>query len=635
MAAEFQRRRGYDPTRYLPVLTSRVVDSAEVSDRFLWDFRRTLADMWADHHYGTMSERLKEHGIGIYAEAAGVSLEMPEDTLLNKSKVEIPMGEFWVRDLHPRLMYFQDVRGAASASHVYGKPLVGAESFTGGGYESPFTLKKVGDYWMAQGVNRIVVHTSAHQPLDTKPGNTMVGTHLHRNITWADQAAPFITYLSRNSFLLQQGQFVADIAYLLNEGAPSTPAIWGPGTQPSPPEGYDYDYINADVLLNRMSVAEDGRLVLPDGMSYRVLVLPETNTMRPELLRKIRELASGGATVVGRRPERSPSLAGYPEVDREVRALAEEIWGDLDGASRTIRHYGKGTVIWGWPLDRVMENQGIAKDFEYAGGLDTELEWLHRRDGSTDIYFIANQADAAREIQARFRVTGREPEIWRSMDGRIEPAEYTLEDASTRVPLTLAERESVFVVFRDEAAAPSRTVAKATTTTLTTLTGAWDVNFPPNLGAPASVRFDTLDSWSTHADNGIRFFSGTATYAKSVPVTAAWLQGGSRLLIDLGRVADVAEVVVNGRSLGTVWAPPYQVDITEAVRAGDNRIEIRVTNQWTNRIAGDNAAPEGQKVLNLPSPPPGRGGRGGPGGRQPVLPPSGLLGPVTLLSVTH
>jgi len=227
MIDEFKRRRGYDPTPYLATLTGRVVESAEVSDRFLWDFRRTLADMWADYHYGVMADLLNEHGVGIYAEAAGVSLEIPEDTLLNKSKVAIPMGEFWVGKMHPPLMYYQDVRGAASASHVYGKPLVAAEAYTGGGYESPYTLKKVSDYWFAQGLNRVVFHTSAHQPLDTKPGNTMVGTHIHRNITWAKQAEPFMTYLARQSFLLQQGLFVADLAYLLNEGAPSTMPIWG------------------------------------------------------------------------------------------------------------------------------------------------------------------------------------------------------------------------------------------------------------------------------------------------------------------------------------------------------------------------------------------------------------------------
>ena len=232
MLAEFRQRRGYDAVPYLPTLTGHVVESAKISDRFLWDFRRTLADMFAENHYGAMADLLRQRGVGIYGEAAGVSMEVLEDTLLNKSKVEIPMGEFWVRALHPPLQYYADVRGAASASHVYGKKLVATESFTGGGYESPYKLKQVGDYWFAQGVNRLVFHTSAHQPLDTKPGNTMVGTHLNRNITWADEAGPFMTYLARNSFLLQQGLYVADLAYLLPEGAPSSQPFWGSGFRP-------------------------------------------------------------------------------------------------------------------------------------------------------------------------------------------------------------------------------------------------------------------------------------------------------------------------------------------------------------------------------------------------------------------
>ena len=267
------------------------------------------------------------------------------------------MGEFWYRALHPELMYYQDVRGAASASHIYGKGLVAAESFTGGGFESPYTLKKIGDYWFTQGVNRFVFHTSAHQPLDTKPGNTMVGTHINRNITWAEQAAPFMTYLARNSYMLQQGKFVADLAYLLDEGAPSTMPIWGTGLNPAPPEGYDYDYINADVLINRMSVASDGRLILPDGMSYALLVLPNTGRMTLPVLKKIRDLVKAGATVVGPRPDRTPGYSGYPDSEKTLKIIVSDIWGDLDGVSRTKRVCGKGKVFWGTPVKKILEMQ--------------------------------------------------------------------------------------------------------------------------------------------------------------------------------------------------------------------------------------------------------------------------------------
>jgi hypothetical protein len=633
MIQEFTKRRGYDPTPYLPVLTGTVIDNAEVSDRFTWDFRRTLADMWAENHYGTIADLLRQHGIGIYAEAAGVSLEMPEDTLLNKSKVEIPAGEFWVRDLHPRLMYLQDVRGAASASHIYGKKLTATESFTGGGYESPYTLKKVGDYWFSQGTNRLVFHTSAHQPLDTKPGNTMVGTHLNRNITWAELAAPFMTYLARASYMLQQGLFVADLAYLLNEGAPSTPPIWGAGTMPPPPAGYDHDFVNADVLLNRMSVAADGRLTLPDGMSYRVLVLPDTDRMRPELLRKIRELVHGGAIVVGRKPACSPSLANYPAADDEVRALAADIWGDLDGVGRSIRRVGKGVVYWGWPLERVLDMEKLAKDFDDALPLDGDVAWLHRRVTAvapaatgTDIYYVANLTDRPVAFDARLRVAGREAEIWHPDSGAIEPAGYATAGERTTVPLHLAERESVFVVFRRPAPAPTRTMTRGEATTLATIDGPWDVAFPGERGAPPHVRLSTLESWTANTDDGVKYFSGTATYTRTIQGSADWFAPDRALFLDLGRVGDVAEVTVNGRALGELWKAPYRVDVSAALRPGDNTLEIKVTNQWTNRIAGDRLLPDEKKILAPVAA--ARAGSGGP----PPLTESGLLGPVTIQS---
>ncbi|ACB75560.1 glycosyl hydrolase [Opitutus terrae] len=629
LPAEFRRRRGYAPTPYLPALTGRIVGSADVSDRFLWDFRRTLADLWAEAHYGTMAEKLRERGVGIYAEAAGVSLEMPEDTLLNKSKVEIPMGEFWVRDLHPRLMYLQDIRGAASAAHVYGKPLVAAEAFTGGGYEAPATLKNVGDTWLAQGVNRIVFHTSAHQPLDTKPGNMMVGTHLHRNITWAEQARPIMTYFARSCFLLQQGRFVADLAYLLDEGAPSTPPIWGAGTRPTPPAGYDYDFVNADVLLHRFSSGGNGKLMLPDGMSYRVLVLPDTDRMRPELVRKLRELVLGGATIVGRKPTRSPSLADYPRADAEVHALAAELWGDLDGVSRTVRRVGKGTVVWGLPRERVLSDEGIAKDFDADQPLDAEFAWLHRRAGEIDLYYVANLTDRTQAIDARFRVSGREAELWHPDTGKIERVGFTQADGRTTVPLRLAERDAVFVVFRRATtASSSRAASNEALTVLAQLNGSWDVSFPPNRGAPARVELPQLGSWTEHPDDGIKYFSGTATYRKTIAAPREWFGADSGVFLDLGRVGDLATVRVNGVSLGVFWKPPYLVDVSGALRPGENQLEIEVTNQWTNRLIGDRSVPLEKRVLGDASVQPPGWGRFG--SQSPV--PSGLIGPVRFVS---
>jgi hypothetical protein len=620
MIAAFRTRRGYDPTPFLPALAGRIVESADASDRFLWDFRRTLVDMFADEHYHTATEFLHKQGLETYSEASGVSLEPLEDALLNKKQVDIPMGEFWHRSLHPWNMYHVDVRGAASAAHVYGKPLVAAESWTGGSYESPYSLKKVGDFWLAQGINRLIFHTSAHQPLDTKPGNTMVGTHINRNITWAEQAPPFITYLARSSFLLQQGKPVADLLYLLNEGAPSTMPFWGAGLEPAPPAGFDYDYTNADALLTRVSVAPDGRLVLPDGVSYRVLALPQIDRMSLPVLRKVAELVRSGATVLGPRPTRSPSLVGGPSAEAEHAALAEAVWGDLDGVDRTRRNYGRGTVVWGQTLAAVLAPL-VLPDVDFGRPLDGEIAWIHRRAADADIYYVTSSADRALELDVRFRVTGREPEIWRPDAGTIERASYTADSTRTRVQLPMTEHDALFVVFRRAALAASRVLPAVTRTTLATLEGPWTVRFATDLGAPPSIVMPKLVSWSASADSGVKYLSGTATYSRTVQVPASWR--GRRVVLSLGDVRDLAEGGVNGATMPLAWKAPFEVDVSSALRTGANRVEIRVTNEWTNRLLGDRAMPA-RKVLSS-----------APGffGGTPPLPQSGLLGPVRFIVI--
>ena len=603
-----------------PALRDGLLENSEISDRVLWDFRRTLADMFAENHYAVLTEFLNKQGIKTYGEASGVSLEILEDALLCKKYVDIPMGEFWYRALHPELMYYQDVRGAASASHIYGKPLVAAESFTGGGFESPSTLKKIGDYWFTQGINRFVFHTSAHQPLDTKPGNTMVGTHINRNITWAEKAAPFMTYLARNSYMLQQGKFVADLAYLLDEGAPSTMPIWGPGLNPAPPDGFDYDYINADVLINRMSVSSDGRLTLPDGISYAVLVLPNTSRMTLQVLKKIGDLVKAGATVMGPRPERTPGYTRYPDSEKDLKALVSEIWGDLDGVSRTRRVCGKGKVIWGTPVKTVLSMAGIQPDFEYGRPIDSRIDWIHRRTDVADFYFIVNSSDNPLETELRFRVTGKEAEIWDPATGIILPVSYSISGGRTTVPIHFTGRQSAFIVFRSKTNIPSRQLVQTSVLSEVNINGPWEVSFASDLGAPAKIILDTLKSWTVNNDDGVKYFSGTAVYSGSFEVSKVFLQPGAKLILDLGEVGDIAEVAINGTATGILWNPPFQADISGLIRKGINRIEIKVTNEWTNRLAGDMKAAPGKKILNSPL-----------FVRASLLNESGLMGPVKII----
>lgn len=657
MIGQFKARRGYDPTEWLPVLAGRVVADGPASERFLWDFRRTLADMFADNYYGTMESELRKLNMGSYAEASGVALEIPEDTLLNKSHIDVPMGEFWVHALHPESMYLVDVRGAASAAHVYGRPIVATESFTGGGYEAPYTLKKIADFWFTQGVNRLVFHTSAEQPLDTKPGNTMVGTHINRNITWAEQAGPVMTYFARVSYMLQQGTPVADLAYLLPEGAPSTMPFWGAGLVPAPPVGYDYDYLNTDILLHHTTVAADGRIhvdgssAMPQGMSYRLLVLPPTGEMPQDVLEKLHSLVADGAAIIGPRPTNSPSMkfdaANYA-------ALVADLWGDTDGTTNIQHGFGKGMTYWGLTLDEVLNRLNVAPDFASSGSLDSSPAWVHRHMADADIYFVVNQADTPEHFDVRLRASGENSiEVWRPMDGGIdeisggltgpiarmpdrsgnrqpgiEPAAYAEQTGFTTVSLDLAERESVFVVLRS--ATPERAPAPARTDTwLATIEGPWTVTFPPNWGAPASVEMPDLASWTASADPGVKYFSGTATYSKTIRADRSWFRPGQQVFLVLDKVRDIAEVSVNGKPVGLVWAPPYRLNVTADLKPGANEIEIKVTNEWTNRIVGDRLAPPEKSVLPQAGPT-SRGGGAFFGPREPAE--SGLLGGVRLVA---
>jgi hypothetical protein len=351
-----------------------------------------------------------------------------------------------------------------------------------------------------------------------------------------------------------------------------------------------------------------------------VLVLPQIDRMSLPVLRKVAELVQGGATVLGPRPVRSPSLVGTPTADAEHAALAEEVWGDLDGVDRTRRSYGKGTIVWGQTLVSVLATH-VAPDVEFARPLDGEIAWIHRRTANADIYYITSSADNPVALDVRFRVAGPEPEIWRPDAGTIERASYVADSTRTRVQLPMTEHDALFVVFRRAAPAASHVVPAVTRMTLATLDGPWQVRFATGLGAPASIVMPKLASWSASADSGVKYFSGTATYSRTVQVPASWR--GRRVVLLLGDVRDLAEVVVNGTTMPLVWKAPFEVDVTGVLRTGANRVEIRVTNEWTNRLLGDRAMPT-RKVLSS-----------APGffGGVPQLPSSGLLGPVRFIAI--
>lgn len=614
MFEQFRTRRGYDAKLWLPVLAGRVVDSAAASDKFLWDYRQTLGDLIADAHYGQLSESLHAKGMKRYGESHENGRAFVGDGMQVKKSADVPMGALWASaPWAQRDSYDMDIRESASVAHIYGQNLVAAESLTAFGNTYSFTpemLKPFADRELAMGLNRFVIHTSAHQPDDRPgPGATLgpFGQWFTRHETWSDFAAPWVSYLTRSAYLLQQGRFVADIAYLYGQDDNITNVF--SRRKPVIPQGYAFDFVNADALVNVLSV-KDGVLVTPSGMQYRLLALdPSTQRMSLPVLRKIAALVDAGAVVVGDRPAMTPSLADDAgEFDR----LVEQVWG-------------RGKASEGEALDTAMHRLGIAPDCTFGGDVDPELRYVHRRLAQGDVYFITNGTERARAIDASFRVSGLAPEIWRADSAEIRPASYRTDRGRTVVPLKLEPNGALFVVFRQPATAASLTVADAVTNKLADVRGPWDVTFQESRGAPAQARFDTLSSWTTSGEPGIRYFSGTATYATSFNAPRAWLGNSARVRIDLGDVKNIAEVAVNGKVAGVAWKAPFVVDVTEAIKAGSNRLEIKVTNLWPNRMIGDKQP--GARQIAYATFDPFKAD-------SPLL-PAGLLGPVVLSRSTQ
>jgi hypothetical protein len=445
---EFLKRRGYDLLKYLPIITGRTVGSTEESERFLWDFRRTIADLYADNYFGYFGELCHKHGMQFSTEPYGNG---GFDNLQCGGLADIPMGEFWVGG-----HYLRSNKLAASAAHTNGRKFVGAEAFTaslaGGRFQlDPYSIKALGDQAFCNGINRYVFHRYAHQPwLDLQPGMTMGkwGMHLERTETWWKEAAAWFHYISRAQYLLQEGRFVADALYYNGEGAPSD-LPERDDLKPALPEGYDYDGCDATALLNRVST-RDGKIVLPNGASYRVLLLPDSEFMTPRIARKVRELVQAGASVVGLKPTQSPSLSGYPKCDSEVQSIANEVWGAADGARNFENSFGSGRVFWGKPITKILN---VPPDFSYrATSEHAKLAYLHRQMEGADAYFVSSQLYQCTAADCAFRVTGRAPEIWNPETGGIMPAPvYREENGQTVVSLQFEPAQSLFVVFRSPA----------------------------------------------------------------------------------------------------------------------------------------------------------------------------------------
>lgn len=615
---QFKKYRGYDATPYLPVLNGYLIGSAEISDRFLNDYRKTVADCMADEHYKRFADLCHQHGLQVQNEAAGPSRSgtMCMDTLKNLGRSDMPQGEFWLGGRHDEEGGLDESLGygvvrleggqnkvtkmTASAAHIYGKQTASAESFTSfrHWYDYPGNMKQAADRAFCEGINRFLIHTTtATRPQDGKPGYEYgAGTHFNPNVTWWNQAGAFLHYISRCQYLLRQGLFVADILYYNGDQAPNIAAP--KHVDPSAGKGYDYDVCNEEVLLTRLQV-KNGRLVLPDGMSYQVLVLPNNNRMPLPVLQKMQALVKAGGIVIGPKPDKDPGLAHFPQCDVQVQTLANEVWGNCNGDSVKQHAYGKGMVYWNVPIHQVLAQKGLPPDF-VCSNTNAFIDFIHRRVGDTEIYFITNRNNRDTITDCRFRITGKQPELWDAVTGATRPlTAFTTSNGYTTIPLQFAPFQSWFIVFTT-AVVKKPAVAKpsagnfVTCQPVQTITGPWTVHFDPQWGGPASVEFATLEDWTKRPEEGITYYSGTATYNKHFDVQA--LTPGKRYFLDLGTVKDIAEVTLNGQALGVVWTAPWRVEVTAILKPASNELQVAVTNCWPNRLIGDAALPAEKRL---------------------------------------
>jgi hypothetical protein len=664
--AEFVKRRGYDLLPYLPVMAGIPIQSAETSEKVLHDIRQTIAELLVDNFYATMAKLAHEKGTLFSAEATAPT--MVGDGMAHYREADLPMGEFWLNS--PTHDKPSDMLDAVSGGHIYGKNIIQAESFTTvrmAWNEQPGMLKAVGDRNFTLGANRFVLHVFAHNPWpERKPGMTLdgVGLYFQPNQTWWKPGFAWIQYLQRCQAMLQMGKPVVDVAVFTGEETPrrailpdrlvnTLPGIFGedvinseakrlanegeplhsipdgvtssanmaePQKWIDPLRGYAYDSFNRDALL-RLATVRDGRIVLPGGASYGLLVLPGDTKMdpdggdymSPEVSERIKQLVNDGANIlITEEPKTAPGLVS-PTL--KVNGLFDM--------------KGKGQVLKGTYQAETFDHIGLQRDMfasDSTGNHVKDIAWTHRTDPEFDIYFISNQQNTQRVVNLSLRVANKIPEMWDPMTGETyQCSQYTCENGRTNLSLRLEPNGSYFIVLRKAINTASRKGKNwSDFKTVRSVDGVWQVTFDPKNGGPdGPVVFTTLTDWSKNEIPSIKYYSGTADYMQIVKWNSN-LVGHKQIWLDLGNVANIASVTINGKPCGVAWTPPYRLDITNALKTGYNKVHVEVSNTWANRLIGDHALPENKRITWTTAPYRLEG--------KPLL-PAGLLGPVRIITI--
>jgi len=671
----FQAGRGYDPLPYLPIVTGRIAGSRAESNRFLNDLRRTIGDLVWTGHYEVMRDLAAKNGLGFHPESGGPH-GAPVDSLKLLGEDTFPQSEFWAASKTHRSTDMDRffVKEAASAAHIYGKTRVAAEGLTSIGpqWEESvgMNLKPSFDQAVCEGLNLLVWHEFTSSPLKAGyPGQEyFAGTHFNPRVTWFKDGKAFFDYMGRVEFLMQQGVPVSDVLYYYGDQVPNFVQYKGADPANVLP-GYDYDVANEEILTQGLTVAHH-RLRLQNGTEYAELVLPPLKNISLPALKAIEHLVASGATVVGQKPVRLTGLPAKGAIDAEVKKIADRLWADCD-AGKSESRSGAGRVVCGASARQALASAGVGPDLTSKGPApDMDFDFIHRRVGAEEIYFVRNVRPEKRNAVLSFRVRGLAPELWNAQTGEVvQQGVYAqTKDGRTELPVWFEPYGSVLVVFRHAAgahvermecdgaeafpnlranvapfavrvssggvtvetvkpgnytavdAAGKRYAARVEAAKTQTVSGPWTLKFMPGWGAPPEIGMEKLASWTESAEEGVRHYSGTATYAANFTLPGS-LPAKARVMLDLGEVHETARVFVNGREMGVAWKQPYELDVTAAAKPGENELKVAVTNLWPNRIIGDQGLPENQRFTHTnitkfkaDSP----------------LMPSGLLGPVTV-----
>ena len=619
---EFNARYGYNPVPFLPLLRGYSSSDSIYDERFRGDYSRLVSDMMIENHFGQSVAIADKNGFEMVTEA-GHGGYPRVDPLKALGNSHIPMGEFWNRKR------FWVTKEAASAAHIYGKELVAAESLTGWNHwqHGPADFKQLIDQAFCEGLNQVVFHTFDHNPeMAGKPGFVYhAGEHINVNVTWWEMARPFMDYIARSSYMLRQGRYVADACLYYGDQAPNLvpPKRIDPNITPIYNEnqclhcgkpkpvnagemtGYDYDYMNADIITTSMQV-QNGRLVLSSGQSYRVMLLSDRTDISLEVLRSLEKLVSDGAVILGRRPERTTSLKNYPECDDEVKVIADKLWGEVDGQTIFSNNYGKGTVYWGKSLKEVLQELDVKPDFKVTS-VDNDhqhIEYIHRQTETAEIYFVTNGSLTQEKVTCTFRVDkDLVPELWDAETGMIQRnVAYSKVENGISIDLVLDPIASRFVVFKDQSSGKNDAGLRTDLqfgfskngerSNKIDLTKNWNVSFDTEMGGPESYQMEQLTSWSDINLDGVKYYSGTATYTREFSIEEALLSKDTEVYVAFEGIQEMARFFINGNDVGILWTPPYQANITQHLKPGTNQITVEVINTWNNRIVGDLRNPD-------------------------------------------